>query len=301
MIFNYYLNHKFKNPKNFFVSCKRIIYVFFYKIFNIYPSSSPFLSGDTFRKFSTFIYDGNKLILKKPEIIFVQSNLLKNFQDNINNIKKNFILISHNGDDLIDEKYYKILNNKYLIKWYSANTVIRNNKIIPIPLGLQNSRYQLFGVVNDFKKLRIKKKKKIPKIFCSFNIGTNPSQRKPALKTLSKLSLTDVSNGFSAYEYREKLNNYMFHACPEGNGLDTYRTWESLYLNVIPIVIKNNFYSQFTDFPALILNDWSDLQSYTEFDLKKVYNSKLENLKNSKFIWNDYWIKHIYSNFKNLN
>lgn len=298
MIFNYYLKSKFKNPRNFFVSLKRKINVLFYKIFNAYPTSTPFLSGDTFRKCATFIYTGNKFTLKKPEIIFVQSDLLNNFQEDIGNIKKNFILISHNGDDLVDQKYYKILDNKYLLKWYSANVVLRNNKIIPIPLGLQNARYHLFGIIDDFKKLRIKEKKKMPKIFCSFDTRTNPNKREPALKILSELIMIDVSNGLSAYEYREKLNNYMFQACPEGNGLDTYRAWESLYLNVIPIVIKNDFYQQLNNFPALLLNDWSELKQYSENDLKKIYNSKLEKLKRCEYIWYDYWIKHIHYNFK---
>lgn len=290
-----------KNIKDFFISLNRKIIVTFYLIFKIHPSSKPFLSGDTFRQLSTLIYCNKKLDLDRSEIIFVKSDLLKLFQNQINNIKKSFILISHDGDDLIDERYDKIINNKFLIKWYAANNVIKNNKVIAIPLGLQNRNYHHFGVISHFKNLRIKKQKKIPRIFCSFNFDTNPELRKKALKTLISLKTADLITGLTAHEYRKKLATYMFVASPEGSGIDTYRNWESLYLNAIPILIKNNLYVQFKNFPALVLDDWSELSFYTEYDLKKIYQIKLKNLKNCKYLWYEYWKKNIQSSFKNKN
>ena len=296
-----YFKYKFKNPRNFFVSLKRKIIVFFYRVFNVSPSSAPFLSGDTFLNFSTFVYSEKEIFSENSEIIFVQSDLLKSFQNQVKKIKKRFILISHNGDDLIDKEYKKLLNNKYLIKWYSANTIIRNKKITPIPLGLQNSRYHHFGIVRDFKNLRAKYTEKKPKILCSFDIRTNMKKRKIAQEILRDHINTDIFSNLSAHVYREKLCEYMFQACPEGNGLDTYRAWESLYLNVIPIVIKNNFYSQFVNLPMLTLNNWTELKSYKANDLKRIYKLKLKKLKYCKYIWSDYWIKDIKYNCKNFN
>jgi len=288
-----------KNISDFFISLNRKILVTFYKMFRIHPSSKPFLSGDTFRSLSTSIYRNKKIDLNKNEIIFSEMPSLKLFQDQINNIKKTFILISHTGDNLVNEQYDKIINNKFLIKWYSANVVIKNKKIVPIPLGLQNRNYHHFGVIGHFKNLRIEKQKKIPRVFCSFNVETNPIIRKKALKTLIGLESVDLINGLTAHEYRKILSTYMFSASPEGSGIDTYRTWESLYLNTIPIVIRNNLYSQFKNFPALVLDDWSDLGSYTEHDLKKIYKINLKKLKGCKYIWFDYWKTKIQSSLKN--
>ena len=288
----------FKIKEFFFIRIKRKAIFLFCEIFKIYPTSKPYLSGDTFRSFATIIYSGHAINLVKSEIIFVQSDLLKNFQNHVNKIKRKFILISSNGDDLVDKRYQKILDNKYLLKWFASNTIIKNNKVIPIPLGIQNSRYHHFGVINDFNEQRIQIKQKLPKILCSFDIATNPKKRKLTLKVLSKIRLVDAINDLTAYEYREKLKNYMFQACPEGNGLDTYRVWESMYLNVIPIVIKNKFYSQLENFPSLILNDWSELELYTKNDLKKIYTLNLKKLNECKYIWFDYWNKKVNCIFK---
>lgn len=287
-----------KSFSDFFISLNRKILVTFYKMLNVHPSSKPFLSGDTFRQLSTSIYCNKKLDLNKSEIIFVELHLLKSFQDQINNINKSFILISHNGDNLVNEQYDKIINNKFLIKWYSANNVIKNKKIVSIPFGLQNRSYHHFGAISHFKNLRILKQKKIPRIFASFNVGTNSKIRKKALKTLIGFESVDLITGLTAHEYRKKLVSYMFAACPEGHGIDTYRTWESLYLNTIPIVIKNNLYPKFKNFPALVLDDWSELAEYTEEDLKKIYKINLNKLKVCKYLWYDYWKKNILSNFK---
>jgi len=59
-------------------------------------------------------------------------------------INKYFILITGNSDYsipydiLTNAEFNKIINYKYLIKWYSHNLIIENNynKIYPIPLGL---------------------------------------------------------------------------------------------------------------------------------------------------------------------
>ena len=36
-----------------------------------------------------------------------------------------------------------------------------------------------------------------------------------------------------------ELSSYKFALSPEGNGIDCHRTWECLYLGVIPIVKKS--------------------------------------------------------------
>jgi hypothetical protein len=41
-------------------------------------------------------------------------------------------------------------------------------------------------------------------------------------------------------QYLEQLAEHRFCLCVRGNGLDTHRFWESLYLKVIPIVINNH-------------------------------------------------------------
>ena len=75
------LKNRFKIKKNFFVTIKRKVIFLFCKIFKIYPTSKPYLSGDTFRSFATIVYSGYAINLLKSEIVFVQSDLLKIFKN----------------------------------------------------------------------------------------------------------------------------------------------------------------------------------------------------------------------------
>ena len=82
----------------------------------------------------------------------------------------------------------------------------------------------------------------------------------------------------------------MFVACPEGNGIDTHRLWEALYLRTIPIVEKNKISDFFikAKLPVMILNKWSDLSKLNENDLQKIYLSKKKLFKN-KYLFQKYW------------
>ena len=63
----------------------------------------------------------------------------------------------------------------------------------------------------------------------------------------------------------------MFAICPEGNGVDTHRIWESLILKVMPVVVLNSFTKNLKNnsMPCLYLNDWKDLHNFSNNELKK--------------------------------
>jgi hypothetical protein len=64
----------------------------------------------------------------------------------------------------------------------------------------------------------------------------------------------------SLSDYIQALSTFKFAICPEGNGIDTHRFWECLYLKVIPICPRNivtEYYSKM--FPVVLLDRWEDL------------------------------------------
>ena len=86
----------------------------------------------------------------------------------------------------------------------------------------------------------------------------------------------------------------MFVVCPEGNGIDTHRMWEALYLKTIPIM-KKNMISKFikkANIPVLILDKWSDLSKFNEKKLEKLYISK-KRLFSNKYLFQNYWKKNV--------
>lgn len=60
-------------------------------------------------------------------------------------------------------------------------------------------------------------------------------------------------------DYYSQIASHRFTLSPEGFGVDTYRTWESLYLGSIPIVTRSTAMSPFTDLPILFIDDYDEL------------------------------------------
>ena len=86
------------------------------------PSSKPFISGDSFRKMANHIFDETKTLnvkkVKKNDIVFVRSDLLKYYFENYHSeINQQYILISHNSDEKINRFYLKYIDDK-IIHWF---------------------------------------------------------------------------------------------------------------------------------------------------------------------------------------
>lgn len=84
--------------------------------------------------------------------------------------------------------------------------------------------------------------------------------------------------------YYSRIAANKFVLSPEGNGIDCYRTWESLYLGAIPVVMASATMSGFEGLPILFTEDYSELsqeyleQSWSEmsareFDVDKMLKS----------------------------
>jgi hypothetical protein len=51
-----------------------------------------------------------------------------------------------------------------------------------------------------------------------------------------------------------------FVVCPEGNGIDTHRLWETLYMGGVPIVSSNSYMNGlYRRLPVVVLDDWRQL------------------------------------------
>lgn len=61
--------------------------------------------------------------------------------------------------------------------------------------------------------------------------------RARAKELMNELDFATVDEASRAHaDYLEKLGRHRFSLAPPGNGLDTHRAWESLYLGTLPLV-----------------------------------------------------------------
>jgi len=82
------------------------------------------------------------------------------------------------------------------------------------------------------------KNKKQKNIYVNINPATY-SYRKYLLDKIKELNSFNLAVSKPYNEYLLELASHRFCLCIRGNGIDTHRFWESLYLGVIPVIINN--------------------------------------------------------------
>lgn len=262
-----------------------------------------FIVGEKFYSVADFIYsndekiDYNKLNntfdknnLKEINIVYFHTMYRDYLFDSISNLNKKFILISHNSDDNVDS-VSNLPNN--VIKWFSQNINIRDSRLESLPIGLENGKW--FPEVRKQRKI-LKKintdKKYYNMVYMNHNVNTNNDRKNiyNILKDKNFVTVNMSSNGQNYENYIDNIYNHRFVICPQGNGIDTHRTWETLYLKSIPIEKRNINNQYYTDLPICFVDDWNEItEDFLNREYERIINTKwnLDKLKMS------YWIEKI--------
>jgi hypothetical protein len=243
--------------------------------------SLPFITGMGYRKMCDFIYDEfYKVNITEVNQfdgmkIFVKTDFLFEFISNVlPNITNKFFLYSHNSDECIDDKYFLILNNDNLLTWFGQNVNTINDKLKSIPIGIANRRWP-HGNIEILQKVIDENNTKDNLIYCNIDVNTNISERSACLEAIYPIQ---NSNKVSFEEYLRIISKTYFIISPNGNGIDCHKTWESMYLNAIPIVTNSINISHYKDYPILIIDNWSDLKDI-ELNVE-LYNKIMEKYEN---------------------
>jgi hypothetical protein len=229
-------------------------------------------------------------------IIYVDSDRVLIFFEILrNNPTKDFILISHNGDTIFNDK--DISNKPECIKkWYGQNINVKNTEnIISLPIGLERphwskERYGVMGFkhnkIYEYSNLNFEKNK-----FCyiNFSIDTNIHKRGwiPAYFKDSKnfhIRLGGINGNIDDYLKECKESHYVL--CPDGNGIDCHRNWEMLYIGVTPIIEHSEFHKEiYDDLPVVIVNSFKEIDESLILKNKELLNTNY-NINKLKF---SYW------------
>ena len=211
--------------------------------------------------------------LDKYNSIFVKTDILNQFYNKFGNMIENKIILTHNSDIEIDESYIK--NIDLLYKQFSQNCLFKNPKLVPIPIGIENRQWFDHETFHNIRKSKDIKKTK--DFYFFFSLNTHPSRIECYNSLKNKLIWNEKRD---KENYFIELKKHKYAICPRGNGIDTHRLWECLYLDVIPIVISSDFIN-IDNLPIIILNNWN------EFNKENILN-EFNNLINSKVCINYY-------------
>lgn len=209
--------------------------------------------------------------LSKYNKIFVFTHDLEEFYNKFGNQLSDKIIISHNSD-------HEITYIKDVKLHLAQNCLIRDSKLMSIPIGIENTQWFDHNIFHKVRKMRIPKTKGI---YFFFNLNTHPT-RIDCYNKLTKMDCYNKLTNSSTLEWNIKRNkedyfkelaSHKYAICPRGNGLDTHRIWECLYLDVIPIMI-NNDNIKIDNLPIIILNDWSELINKNGSELINQFNNQ---------------------------
>ena len=176
-------------------------------------------------------------------------------------INHKYSLYAHNSDWEYSSDFWKTnkKNNPNIIKIYAQNLpfdCLTLKDFVCLPIGIANSEWK-HGNLELFDKYKSNNSKTN---LCHFNfgIGTCKTERTICFEKMKKYY--KFENNDNQESYVKKLAESKFSICPRGNGIDTHRFWECVYLRTIPIVLDNPFnrYWEAKGIICLIIDDWDD-------------------------------------------
>lgn len=174
-----------------------------------------------------------------------------------------------NNNDSYGVKYYSFTKSTFttippnIIKWFCTNVNINHTLIEQIPFGL-NDEGNITNTMNSFVG-----KPKTKLLYVNFQPHTH--ERISLLNYYKTQPWATVKTNIPVEEFWKDISEHEFVLCPAGNGLDCYRTWETLYLGSTPILEDSVFSSHFDYLPILRRKNLFDL---TKKGLKEAVEQK---------------------------
>jgi hypothetical protein len=229
-------------------------------------------------------------------------------QEEIEHIKQrgqSCVIISGNSDYAHTQEMVEYVDREVpcITKWFAQNLYATHERAEALPLGVTNiiesSRGDKHGVARIDERHTEKLKymhddgsTPAHDIYANFNIQTNLAKRRPVMQRCVNVPHIDTNvSTVSLQEYFAQCRNSKMIVCPEGNGIDTHRFWETLYINRVPITLRNKAMNHFSKLPVVWLNDWSELEKLDPI-LEQYYRVKD---KPKVMCGVDFWINKITS------
>ncbi len=170
--------------------------------------------------------------------------------------KIKFIIFTAFEDTPLDDYIWDKIPPNVTI--HAANAVIFDNKkVFPFPHGLERKMYAGYTHQDILRQKMLESKEPTKLLFVAHRTDTG-----------NRTHLGDLFNGQNwatvthlPYEqYLDGILNHKFVLCPSGNGIESARNWETLYMRRVP-VFKDHPYlrEMFKEFPALFVKDFDEV------------------------------------------
>lgn len=170
--------------------------------------------------------------------------------------KKKFVIFTAFEDTPLDDYIWNEIPRNVL-SINAANGVVFGDKVKPFPHGLERIMYEGY----DHHQILLEKMKEVVQpsklLFVAHRADTG---------NRSKLGELFIDKDWATvthlpYEqYLTEMQKHKFVLCPSGNGIESARNWETLYMRRVPIFQRHPYLEEmFKDFPALFVDDYNEV------------------------------------------
>lgn len=184
-------------------------------------------------------------------------------------------------DDFVWEKIPKNVRSLN-----TANGVVFGGKIRPFPHGIERIMYH--GYDHHEQLLDAIESPTEPHKTLLICHRDDTGARGSIKDMFRDKSWATVAPKLDYPEYLQAIKDHRFVLCPSGNGIESARNWETLYMGRTPVFKRHPYLEEmFKDFPAVFVDDFSEvteelLESCEPkpinpdlLDLGKVFNARL--------------------------
>jgi hypothetical protein len=232
--------------------------------------------------------------VEENDLVFLNLDYFEQFMNFItnNNPRNRFVLVTQNSDRNFSQEMYNAID-KFVNKIYAINATCIGEKLIKVPLGFNDTAINYISNIEQ-------QSEKNNLIYCNFKICHHP-ERKECFDYFGKFDWVDIYpegmhniKQMPFTDFYNILKTYKYCISPRGAGIDTHRTYESIYFGVIPIVKRNELSDLYKELPILLVDDWKEItKEFLEENYNKLYSNLTEWVdKNKNWYITDYWIKN---------
>ena len=277
------------------MSCRKIIQLY---------KTEDYISTDNFFYFSNSFPD-SKIKYYKHDFLFIDGVWRGENVKSCIGVKSEIVIVGHSDATMTNDIALRIQKETGCKVIFTTNNGSRYSWVYGIPLGITNKSdetdlHPIYGNTQILVDCQNYNLPLVNKLYINFSVNTNVAKRQSAYDYFYNKSFVTVGNTDNTLEGRTNFLNdirkHRFVLCPEGNGFDTHRLWETLYCNRIPIVLRNDVYyfcMYYDDIPICWVDNWYEI---TEEFLDREYERLKDKLKSyNPKLTIDYWLNKIIS------
>ena len=202
-----------------------------------------YLHGDRFAALGDFRITADSgatpaEVVREGKVLYCKTDRLGELFAIIRSRQRPCILITHNSDHNVTKALFAS-RPPCVRHWFAQNALVEHPDLTPIPIGVERPHVSGGRTRPEvFRAVASREPRTIRNLACLIHADwTNRWARMPVRWALSRRSWITCSQGGAPFaQYLEQVFQHRAVVSPPGNGVDCHRTWEALYLGVVPLV-----------------------------------------------------------------